>query len=188
MKSRLKHIAICSLGAATLTACHGSGTNNTQAVNSTSSVTVTQEPVYEEGSIVGKAFPNIKLITNFGKETSLRQLSEAPLTLVVFYRPSNESYRNTINQLSLDRNIENAIIDKQLAVVLINMESDFEELRLLSTSFPNIWRRTALTQQIDNVPIPFNPTMYLLDRKWTVVQQRPDIESILKAVDKQKRQ
>lgn len=144
--------------------------------------------MYEEGSIVGKTFPNAKLVTNFGKETRLRQLSEAPYTLVVLYRPSNEGYRNTINQLTLDRSIENAIIDKQLAVVLINMESDLEELRLLSTSFPNIWRRTALIQQIDSVPMPFNPTMYLLDSNWIVVQQRPDIESILKAVDKHKQQ
>lgn len=191
MRSRLKHIALCALGAAAmaaLAACHGSGPGTTQSVEPTTVVSPTQEPVYEEGSIVGKTFPNAKLVTNFGKETTLRQLSSAPYTLVVLYSPSNESYRNAINQLTLDRGIENAIIDKDLAVVLIDMESNADELHLLSPSFPNIWRRTALTQPLDSVPIPFNPTMYLLDSKWRVVIQRPDIESILKMVEKNKQQ
>lgn len=183
-------MTLCALATsmAALTACHGSETGaNQQSVASNSAVAPTQETVYEEGSLIGKRFPDIRVVTSFGMETSLRRITDTPYTLVVLYRPGTEGYRNTLNQLSLDRGIENAIIDHDLTIVAVDMESDLEELRLLATSFPSIWRRTALCESI-SVPTPLNPTMYLIDSSRRVVLQRPDIESVLKVVDKHKQQ
>lgn len=187
MSISFRHIMAYALGAimlAAMPACHGSEKSTTTTIESPATTPVQQEAANEDNSIVGKQFPDAKLITNYGKETTLNQLVSTPYTLVVLYWPGDDGYHHAINQLTLDHGIENAIIDKQLSVVVINMEGNAEELHTLASSFPTIWRLTALTTELEDVPTPLNPTIYLIDSSSEVLQQNPDIETLLKAVNK----
>lgn len=186
MSISFRHILSYALGTmmlASMAACHSSEKSNTNTVESPATSTVQPGGAKDGNSIVGKVFPDAKLVTNYGKETSLNQLLSTPYALLVLYRPSDDDYHHSINQLTLDHGIENAIIDKQLSVVVINLEGNLDELHTLASAFPTIWRLTALTDDLEDVPTPLNPTVYLINSDSEVLLQNPDTETLLKAVN-----